>query len=240
MGNEEKENLHEKHKYRLRKKFLENEYLYEHELLELVLSYCIVRGNTNDLAHRLINAFGSLHGVFEASVQDLMLIDGVGERCATFLKMQNELLRAYFESKYKPDSKVYSPDNIIPYLKGLFFGRTEEMLYLVCVDDRKRVVKVKLACRGVNSMNTDFRLIVHELLATQSTGCILAHNHPNGILKASQEDITCTQIMKKYLSRIDIELIDHFIFAENKCISIFDEPAFKLDFFGQSEPRKVY
>ena len=56
--------IHDGHRERLRKKFKEGN-IEDHELLELLLFFSIPRVNTNEIAHRLIEKFGSVNGVFD-------------------------------------------------------------------------------------------------------------------------------------------------------------------------------
>ena len=60
--------VHDGHRQRLIARFLEEglDSFEEHNVLELLLFYSIPRRDTNVLAHRLIDAFGSLAGVLEA------------------------------------------------------------------------------------------------------------------------------------------------------------------------------
>ncbi len=69
--------------------------LFEHEVLELILFYGRARGNVNDTAHALMDVFGSLPRVLEASPEQLMLIDGIGEESATLLSLILPLFRRY-------------------------------------------------------------------------------------------------------------------------------------------------
>lgn len=227
---DKKEALHNEHKKRLRARFLEQggESFYDHEILEMLLSYAIVRGNTNEIAHRLINNFGSLDGVFEASYESLLKIDGVGEKSATIIKMQYELFRTYETSKYKIKNEICTTEKIVKYLAGLFFRKKHELLYMVCVDNRDRVIKNKFIFAGVKEIPVALREIISEVIATNASGVILAHNHPNGILKASEEDIYATKVIEKSLNSISVELIDHFIFCDNEHLSILNNHSFTV------------
>lgn len=231
MGTKDKKDLHKDHKKRLRKKFLETgdfSGFYDHEILELLLNYAIVRKNTNEIAHDLIDRFNGLPGVFEARYEELMKVEGVGEKSATLIKMQYALLKEYLAKKHKVKNKSYKTGELIPYLKGLFFGKKQEFLYLVCVDANDRVIKVRNVGKGINDLSLDFREITSEALAVEARGVILAHNHPNGILTASQMDLEATEIVKEYLERSEIKLIDHLIFYDNDYISILNTHSFKL------------
>ena len=72
--------VHDGHRERLRRRFLENglDGFNELNALELLLFYAIPRRDTNELAHALIDRFGSLQGVFEASPQELGETPGIG------------------------------------------------------------------------------------------------------------------------------------------------------------------
>ena len=76
--------MHEGHRKRMRGKFLQSgkDAFHEHEMLEMLLYYSNARGDTNPLAHTLIDEFGSFSGVLDASFEDLLKVKGVGENMA--------------------------------------------------------------------------------------------------------------------------------------------------------------
>jgi DNA repair protein RadC len=83
------ENLHKAHRLRLKERFLQQglDGFEDHLVLELILFYAIPRIDVNGLAHELLNRFGSLHGVLDASVDDLRKVRGVGENAALLIKL---------------------------------------------------------------------------------------------------------------------------------------------------------
>ena len=93
------ENLHASHRERMRQRLLEHgaEAMHDHEILEMLLYYAIPRGDTNPIAHRLINAFGSLTGVLEAAPEDLVKIEGVGDRSASLIKLITPISKRYLK-----------------------------------------------------------------------------------------------------------------------------------------------
>lgn len=230
MREDKKEDLHSEHKKRLRKRFLEygGESFYDHEILEMLLSYAIVRGNTNDLAHRLINKFGSLDGVFEANYEELLKVDGIGEKSAAIIKMQYELFRVYETSKYKIKNKTYTTERTVNYLSGMFYKKKYELMCMICIDECDRVIKSRFLGGGVRELEVARREIVAEAIATNAAGVILAHNHPNGILKPSQEDYIATKTVNELLNSISVRLIDHFIFCDRDYISIMNDHSFSF------------
>ena len=72
--------MHEGHRQRLRERFEKEglSHFQPHEILELLLAFAIPRRDTNPTAHRLLDRFGSLHGVFQADREELMKVEGWG------------------------------------------------------------------------------------------------------------------------------------------------------------------
>ena len=107
-------NIHDGHRKRVRERYMKTGLsgMNEHEILELVLFYSRARGDTNELAHRLINAFGSLSGVFESTPEELMSIPGVGEQTAVLLNLIYDVYTAVQISKTKDICYVNSFDDM--------------------------------------------------------------------------------------------------------------------------------
>ena len=95
------ENLHEGHRKRMKERFIKSglDDFAPHNILELLLFYSIPRGDTNPVAHRLIDTFGSLSGVFDATPEELAKVDGVGENSAILISMIPQIARKYLEDK---------------------------------------------------------------------------------------------------------------------------------------------
>ena len=85
-------NVHESHRERVREKFKSGgfEGWCDHEILELLLFYAIPRADTNPIAHRLIDRFGTLSGVLDADVTALLEVDGIGTSTACYIGSESE------------------------------------------------------------------------------------------------------------------------------------------------------
>ncbi len=79
--------IHKNHRRRLRERYArEGAGSFEpHELLELFLFDVIPRYNTNPIAHRLLDRFGSLHGVLNAPYEELLEVKGIGAKAAEYI-----------------------------------------------------------------------------------------------------------------------------------------------------------
>ena len=156
-------------------------------------------------------------------MSELKRIEGLCERSIVLIKMQHELFRAYGQSKYKIKNKRYSSELVVPYFKSMLFGKKEELVYMICVDSKDNIINSRLIGKSsVGNVNLEFREILTEVLAVNARGVVIAHNHPNGILRASEEDIRTTKLLIEALENVSVKLIDHFIIADNDYISIKD------------------
>lgn len=196
----------------------------DHEVLELLLFSVLPRVNTNPIAHRLLARFGSLSAVLEADPADLATVDGLGQRGGAFLSLIPHLGRRYLHDRNRRDNPVL--DNataVVNYIAPLFTGRTEEVIYLLCLDARCRVRFPALVGTGtVAETHVQPRQVVTTALRHQAVSAVLAHNHPGGAARPSQADRQLTERIARALEAVDIPLLDHVIVAGNRSFS-FEE-----------------
>ncbi len=215
--------MHSGHRERMKEKFLRygGEAFGDHELLEILLFFSIPRKNTNDLAHTLIDRFGSLRGVFDATVQNLMSVEGVGLSSALLIKLVSALFFRYNLNGGKPKVKLGSYLAVSNFIKNLFVGESEEKVYLIMLNNSLGLVEYKLLGAGsvkVSAVST--REILESCIVNNAAYAIIAHNHPNGVALPSGLDMEATQAINNALRYAQVELIDHFIFAEDRCTPI--------------------
>lgn len=213
----------EGHRQRLRERFLNEglESFQEHEVLELMLFYCIQRKDTKEIARRLLNRFGSLPRVLEANPEDLRKVEGMGEVSATFLSMLLSVWRYYDVARTKNEKILKTLDACGDYLKERFKGMTKENVYLLCMDAKCKVLGCVWIGEGnVNSASIPVRRIVEIALSMNTSVAVLAHNHPSGVAIPSHEDVATTKRLAVALDSVDIVLADHIVVADNDFISM--------------------
>ena len=217
--------LHDGHRNRLKNRFL-NEGLTnfeDHNVLELLLFYSIPRSDTNGIAHELLNKFGSLHGVFEAGMEDLMSINGISRHSAVLIKMIPELFVVYGRDKVRDIQKINSSDDAKQFFIPRFYGKVREEVQLVLLDDKMNIIKwVKIYEGSVNSANVPIRKIVEIAIENRATNVIIAHNHPTGLILPSKDDLRATAKVREALALVDIKLLDHVIVSDNEAASLKD------------------
>ena len=223
-------NTHEGHRARLKNRFMLHglDNFDDHNVLELLLFYSVPRRDTNLLAHELILKFGSLAEVFDAPVEELMRVSGIGQSSALLIKLMPQLARRYLISRTAPDKQLSSTRQAGEYITPYFFGERDEVVYLVCLDAKCKVIACRQMFRGsVNSAAINMRRLVETALSFNSTSVILAHNHTSGIPTPSAEDISATRRISEAFAAVDIALTDHIVVADRAFISFADNNFFK-------------
>ena len=217
------ENLHEGHRKRMKERFIKSglEDFAPHNILELLLFYSIPRGDTNPVAHRLIDTFGSLSGVFDATPEELAKVDGVGENSAILISMIPQIARKYLEDKADTANIVGGCSDIGAFLLPKFVGRTNEALMMVSIDNKNKIISCSVVAEGtVDSAKVSRRKIMEEAMKVKATRVILAHNHPCGVAVPSSEDVVMTKEIGRLFAQVGIELVDHIIVANDDYVSM--------------------
>ena len=128
--------IHQGHRQRLKERFLQEglEHFSDVHVLELILFFSVPRRDTNPIAHELLNTFGSLRGVLEASPEDLAAVKGLGENSAQLLALIPQLLKRYFASTKVEGNYLCTTEECGEYLVPRFFLARVERVYLICLD----------------------------------------------------------------------------------------------------------
>nr|VFJ72339.1 MAG: DNA repair protein RadC [Candidatus Kentron sp. FW] len=229
-------NLHRGHRERLRNRFLSEglDSFEEHQVLELILFEVIQRGDTNPIAHRLLDRFGSLSAVLEADPADLATVEGVGKRVATFLTLLPAITRRYFHNRVTRNPlQLNNSDLVAEYFIPLMAGRSEEVFYVLCLDSQCQVLYPALISEGTVKENLVYpRRVVEVAIRHRAASVIFAHNHPSGTIHPSKEDERLTRHLVQALGGVDIMVLDHVIvagkdvysFAESGILPRYMEP----------------
>ena len=222
-NNKISENPHQNHRARLRETFRKAgvDGMPDHNLLELLLFYSIPRKDTNELAHRLILTFGSLNRVFDASYEELLSVDGMGESSALLISSIPAVCKRYAEGGKTDKIDLCEPSDAIEYAIRKFYGSKTEEFYVMCLDGTGCLTNCcKIGDGSVSTVSVNKRKVLEVVLRNNADRVILAHNHPNGVAAPSREDVNMTGEISSMLKSVGIRLADHIIVANGDAISL--------------------
>lgn len=208
---------HAGHRQKLRDRFIREkgfENFEDHQILELLLFYANPRGDTNPIAHELLERFDNLKNVLEARPERLMTVKGVGDKAATLISMVVPLTRAYERCAMQDQRRVGNCRDAEHYCKSLLMGEQNERFYVVCLNAQCQVVgKRKISEGSLSEVSAYPRSVVETSLNHNAHSVLLCHNHPGGTCAPSREDIASTVQLQRILGALNILLLDHIIVA---------------------------
>lgn len=234
MGKEfgkSQKSVHAGHRERLREKLLktDDKDILPHEILEAMLFYAVPRVNTNPHAHHLMEAFGSIDAILNASTEELTKTDGIGKGTAQYLALLGKLARV---SEYtKPIDIKFSLGNerTVRYLKELFPDMNREMVYVLGLDKYGYIKSKCVAVKGgFETVEVDVGDIAKCALDMECARLICVHNHPSGISKASESDREVMTALMSALKFLKMELYDSLIVTSDSIYSMMTNKLFAL------------
>ncbi len=219
--------MHEQHRQRTKNRFLaEGLSNFEpHNVLELLLFYSIPQKDTNEIAHALIDRFGSLSAVFDATFEELMDVNGIKEHSATLIKLIPALAQRYIEESNNSEGDILSTlPQIGEFFVSKFIGLTKETVFLLLLDNKfKKIDCVKVHEGSVNSSAVTMRRLIEITLENRASMVVLAHNHPQGLLIPSPDDMFTTNEAKRAFSLMGVEFLGHILVANGRYTNLLND-----------------
>ena len=217
--------IHDGHRDKMRRRFLSGglEPFADHEALELLLYYAIPRRDTNPIAHALMERYGSLSAVLSAPPEDLEKVEVIGRSAAVLIKLVPRLYQKARLADAAQETVLNSSERAGAYLIERFSGETHEVVYLLCLDRKGKLLSCKrMGEGGIASAGLDIRKLLETALLTSASAVILSHNHPSGVALPSADDFTATERAKTALESIGVQLADHIVVADGDFVSMAD------------------
>lgn len=213
--------MHEGHRQRMIARLEDHEEsLLDHELLEILLFNAIPRKNTNEIAHALLEKFGSLSAIATAETKSIATVKGVGESTAAYLRcifLINSRIRAE-KPKAFPSARNYAEFSKL--LAERLRNREEECLELFATDKDGNILGVEsYTSREREHVRLEPRVITKFFADNEPKALVIAHNHLSGGASPSHSDDMFTRRMLAVCAFHGIPLYDHIIVSPTDMFS---------------------
>ena len=191
------------------------------QAVEFVLTYIFPRGDTNPLAHRLLERFSSLAYILDADINDLMSVPGINERAAKKLTMLPEILTLYANSKFSKKERLRSLSEIFDFIEdNLRLKKTEEIL-IVALDPSFYLMESRILGKGnFRNVAISQNELLKFLISFSPAHVFIVHNHPGGSAVPSKNDVDATVNIKNLITSMGIDFVDHFVVGIDGIFSI--------------------
>ena len=222
-------NVHTGHRERLKKQYALNgiNSMTDIQQLELLLFYAIPQKDTNPIAHKLLEKFGNIKNVLNASVRDLCTIEGIKESSATFLKIVSNMTNVM--SQPREGELINSTKLAREYCEKFYVGVNLEQFYVVCLSKNNKVIGTKMIKSGTtDEIKVEIRDITEFAISINCNRIIVSHNHPQGSGEMSDEDFRFTYSLVCSCMLNDIDILDHIIVGTDKNYSFSEHGLMKI------------
>jgi DNA repair protein RadC len=209
------------HRRRLRERFeAAPRVLPDYELLELLLTCAIPRGDVKPLAKALLARFGSFKNVMDAVPSDLETLPGAGPRTAAVLGAVRASVERYMSGRAAETDALTSPEAVAAYCRAALEGLKNEVFEVIYLNTRNRVIRMERLSEGTLDQTAVYpRRLIEGALARRAAGVVLVHNHPSGDPSPSAEDKALTRRLVAAARLVDLAVLDHVIVGEGRHFS---------------------
>jgi DNA repair protein RadC len=226
---ERKERIHfHGHRQRLRNRFLKAglDGLAEHEVIELLLTLAIPRADVKEPAKELLQRFGSLCGILDAPLEDLQKVKGIGLVTPVALKIIRAVATLYLQQAAEGVNAVTNPEHLMDFWRMKIGALSNEVFEVAHLNSGMRLLRdgvERLEEGTINRATVYPRRIVEAALRRGAFAVVLAHNHPNGDVKPSEQDKLLTRALVLAAQAVGLQVIDHFIVSPDEVFSFRKE-----------------
>jgi DNA repair protein RadC len=185
--------------------------------------------DTNELAHKILKEYGTLHHLFDATPQEIARRCKLSLSAAVLISVIPALYKRYSATKWSKRADLSSSKKAGEYAVSLFAGEANECFYMICLDSQNCLLHTLLLSRGtVDETQIYPRQLVEYCLQYNAASIILVHNHPGISLTPSKNDIAATRKIIETLSSIDVHVIDHIIVGGTRYSSFSEKRLLNL------------
>ena len=219
---EQKKSIHSGHRERLTnlvdKSGIEN--VSPIQAVEFFLTYIIPRGDVNPLAHRLLDKFETFGNILDASENDLKSVVGINTRSAKKIKLYREVMRLYTSSRMTKKLNINENKDFLDMLEQLLRFENTENLYIFAFNNKYQLLqKRRYDLKKVRSVGISAYELYDFLSSSKPSYLMVAHNHPGGTARHSDEDAEAFTYMDSLLTTFDCEIIDSLVVGDDGIFS---------------------
>ncbi|WP_192598427.1 RadC family protein [Sporosarcina limicola] len=191
------------------------------ELIAILLRTGTKEESVLVLANRILSSFDKIQDLKDATIEEMMLVKGVGQAKAVQLLAAAEIGKRLYRKHSAGRYTIRSPEDAASYLMTDMSSLSQEHFVVLFMNVKNEILhKQTIFIGSLNSSIVHPREIFREAVKRSAASIIVAHNHPSGNPSPSPEDIEVTKRLIEAGSIMGIELLDHVIIGDHRFISL--------------------
>lgn len=189
-----------------------------YELLEMLLYYVIPYKDTNPIAKKLLMRFGDIEGVMSASIDELALVSGVGERCAELIHEAGKALRLGERTVgIMPDTVLDTYDKAGEFFVKYFDENKSCNVVAILLDNCMRRIKVvDIPVENFGSAAMQSRYIIDPAMRLGATLVMVGFIHREGVAFPYASEIATSRMILDELTEVDLLPVEQFVVGDGK------------------------
>lgn len=223
-------NMHAGHRSRVIESYsrIDLDALSPHQVLEFILFYIFPRGDVNPLAHRLLDKFGTVQNVLNATPTQLCEVYGINKRSAQMLAGFVNIFDFYTASKLSRKRLLATADDVFDYCEELLRLNSNESMFGIALDAGRHVIAVRqIGESGKDLVALDTHEVFDFANMSHAANIIFCHSHPNDSCAPSENDILGNKIIKDIIICMGIGFVDHIIIGDDGIYSMENDKMLK-------------
>lgn len=212
------------HRKRIREKFLQSglDGFLDYEVVELLLTLGTPRKDCKQIAKEAIKKFKNLKGVLEADITRLTSVKGIGPSNVLGLILFQAIYERYSKQRISLKILLNSSKLVADYLQTKIGNKNEEHFMILYFDTKNKLINEEISIGTLNASLVHPREVFKKAIINNTAQIIIAHNHPSGDPKPSEDDITTTKRLVDAGKLVGISIIDHLVVGNGKYFSFKD------------------
>jgi DNA repair protein RadC len=182
------------------------------ELIAILLRTGVKGTNVVQVGQNLVQRFGSLRALAQASVDELQSTAGVGRDKAVTLVAAFALARRLEQERREESPVLDNPQTVVSFIRESNRLKNVESFEALLLNTRKRLLRVEEISSGLlDTLLVHPREVFRAAIAANAAAVVLVHNHPSGDPTPSEADIKTTRDLIRAGQLLKIEVLDHII-----------------------------
>jgi DNA repair protein RadC len=179
---------------------------------------------SDEAARRLVERFGSLGSVEEATALDLLDLPGLGRRRAAAVRAALALGRRRSTEPPLRGRQVGCSRDVYDLAHPLLRHERREVLLVLALDTRNRLLRspITVAVGSLTQAVVEPRELLRPLILAAAAAAVLVHNHPSTCPEPSPEDAALSRTMFEACALVGVRLLDHVILGDGDFVSLAD------------------